>query len=1108
VGTTATGAEASEETALRTNADIIVMTKIDLPAVELPVRKNLLGHIRLQLQRGREYTVKQKTTVKVSARKTLPAMILDDDSVIVISDKRIQRPSYVDGVLLKKGKSDLEWSSHKLIDDFVSKQNQRYWQRVRQEILDSWEGNFLYKAESGSGKSFSPGLRGPQLAAVHEIGAHWALDSEAATVVMPTGTGKTETMLSTLVAYVRGRLLVIVPTNALRKQMADKFVSLGRLFAGNLQEGVKTPIVGVIEHRIKDIKELAAFKDCHVVIATIHTLGQGQAAPLAKQIAQEFTDLFIDEAHHIGADTWQDFRQAFSQHRILQFTATPFRADTKVIEGKPIFSFPLRRAQQDGYFKKINYKPVFEPDSTKADNAIAEAALNQLRDDLQNNLDHIIMARCSTHLRADSVADLYEALGAEFKPVKVYSGINPKLAMDALSSRDSRVLVCVNMFGEGFDFPNLKIAALHDVHKSLGIVLQFTGRFTRTAGSNLGEATVIANSAVEQVEAAIERLYRDDSDWNELLSHFSATAGQDNAAAVQFFVNSERVDKQHANAQLSSLSPNQLRPKLGCVVYKLAQFVPENFIAALPENEDLPTWFNKDDRTLYFIKRTEADVSFVRLSSLSNTTWDLYVLYYHANSRLLFINSSDTDSTHLGLAKLVSNGTAEPLDSNAVFRCLTGINRLIYQSVGLKRHGSRNLSFSNFQGTDVGPALSDAQRALSTKSYMSGTGFQERDPISVGCSAKARIWTGGKKVTINQYIQWCNDLELKLSDTSINTDALLENVLIPDLVDELPPEEVLCLDWAKELWQKRLHAEIDFAFDSQMRSIDEFGITFESIDRSKRQIAFNIIHVGNSSTYVLELTQPGFKVSHRTGPRMTVKSGKFTGPMEEWLMQWPPNVVFMDGSELNGAELVVLKNRSSVAFPQSHLDGWDWTGTDIRKESMWKDKTLRADSIQYKVSALEEQSFDIVFDDDDAGEAADLVCIREETDRICLKLIHCKFTTSQSAGERIKDVVEVCAQAIRSSRWSWRFDKLSTHLMRRETSVLNGRTTRFRKGTARDLRTIASNRKNKRIETEIVIVQPGLSAANITVDQSVVLGSARSFLLDTILTELSVICSA
>ncbi|WP_346763412.1 hypothetical protein [Escherichia sp. E4694] len=35
------------------------------------------------------------------------------------------------------------------------------------------------------------------------------------------------------------------------------------------------------------------------------------------------------------------------------------------------------------------------------------------------------------------------------------------------------------MLGEGYDLPNLKIAALHDHHKSLAVTLQFIGRFTR-----------------------------------------------------------------------------------------------------------------------------------------------------------------------------------------------------------------------------------------------------------------------------------------------------------------------------------------------------------------------------------------------------------------------------------------------------------------------------------------------------------------------------------------------------------------------------------------------------------------------------------------------------
>ncbi|AZC18530.1 hypothetical protein C4K40_3142 [Pseudomonas sp. CMR5c] len=46
-----------------------------------------------------------------------------------------------------------------------------------------------------------------------------------------------------------------------------------------------------------------------------------------------------------------------------------------------------------------------------------------------------------------------------------------------------------------------------------------------------------------------------------------------------------------------------------------------------------------------------------------------------------------------------------------------------------------------------------------------------------------------------------------------------------------------------------------------------------------------------------------------------------------------------------------------------------------------------------------------MFDDDSAGEAADLVCINVEDTLIRLSLIHCKFSVATTSGQRIKDVI-------------------------------------------------------------------------------------------------------
>ena len=108
---------------------------------------------------------------------------------------------------------------------------------------------------------------------------------------------------------------------------------------------------------------------------------------------------------------------------------------------------------------------------------LREAALGALKRDLAAKRDHILMARTRSKQRADEIHQIYLRLAPELKPLVVYSGAGQTLAnrtaVQALLDREqtgSRIIVCVDMLGEGFDLPNLKVAALHDAHKSLAIL--------------------------------------------------------------------------------------------------------------------------------------------------------------------------------------------------------------------------------------------------------------------------------------------------------------------------------------------------------------------------------------------------------------------------------------------------------------------------------------------------------------------------------------------------------------------------------------------------------------------------------------------------------------
>jgi superfamily II DNA/RNA helicase len=165
---------------------------------------------------------------------------------------------------------------------------------------------------------------------------------------------------------------------------------------------------------------------------------------------------------------------------------------------------------------------VLEFDPNRSDEMIAARAIAQLRADFAKG--HILMARVDTIARADKVFALYERY-PEFNPVKLHTQVPARAREDArqaVVSKRARHVVCVDMLGEGFDLPKLKIAAFHDIRKSLAVTLQLAGRFTRSR-PDLGDATFIANTADVTVRNELRKLYTRDPDWNLLLPEFSDT---------------------------------------------------------------------------------------------------------------------------------------------------------------------------------------------------------------------------------------------------------------------------------------------------------------------------------------------------------------------------------------------------------------------------------------------------------------------------------------------------------------------------------------------------------------------------------------------------------
>ncbi|EJF7713755.1 DEAD/DEAH box helicase family protein, partial [Providencia rettgeri] len=425
------------------------------------------------------------------------------------------------------------------------------------DIYLSWlKNNFSYLEKN----KHQNGLRPPQIGALFSALGYLKTNSnEAATIVMPTGTGKTETMLSLVVAGHFKKTLIIVPSDALRQQTKSKFVNLGYVRTFKLvPDDMLNPRVMIINGAAKNKKDIELLQTANVIITTVASLNLFTKDPL-QFVINNCTHLIVDEAHHIEADKWAKIKSYFSDKPVFQFTATPFRSDGKRVDGRVIYEYPIEQAQKDGYFKAIEFHPVREFDESKSDLAIANEAINLLKKDLRNNLDHILMVRVNSTKRADEVFEIYKK-HKNLNPIVVHTKVpNYKNIIADIKSKKHRIIVCVNMLGEGFDLPELKIAAIHDTHKGINITLQFTGRFTRQR-DDLGNAKFVANIAEQKVNEAIESLYKEDSDWNKIIR----TIGEIKVSEV--IENQKFKDEfDYTKTKLLDLG---LSPKVSTVIYK------------------------------------------------------------------------------------------------------------------------------------------------------------------------------------------------------------------------------------------------------------------------------------------------------------------------------------------------------------------------------------------------------------------------------------------------------------------------------------------------------------------------------------------------------------
>lgn len=272
------------------------------------------------------------------------------------------------------------------------------------------------------------------------------------------------------------------------------------------------------------------------------------------------------------------------------------------------------------------------------------------------------------------------------------------------------------MLGEGFDLPQLKIAAIHDPHKSINILLQFTGRFTRTTEKNIGHAKFIANIANPNMNESLMELYQENSDWNAIIEGISHNKISEEKRYQEF--RSEFANK-HKLLDLG------LMPNVSTTIYEVDDEVQlENFNQFAKGKLKVTDYAINDSRNLLiFTTLTNMPVKWTTSKELHDAIWDLYIVFYCEEQKLLFVHTSSKDTFLKDLVRVLTKNS-EQVTGDVIFRSLDSIKRLTLQNIGLNKN-KRGLRYSMHTGTDINEQIPDIEAQRAVKSNIFGKGFED-----------------------------------------------------------------------------------------------------------------------------------------------------------------------------------------------------------------------------------------------------------------------------------------------------------------------------------------------------------------------------------------------
>ncbi len=944
-------------------------------------------------------------------------------------------------------------------------------------------GNISYPID----KEDSPGFRNAQLGAVHAIGSYFTLNNNhAAILVMPTGSGKTAVLMLTPYLLLKTKVLVVTPSAMVRGQIVDDFSSLRTLCAMTVfKETMKKPKVFEMLHKYKD-EDIESYKAADVIVATPTC-----ALSLSEsEWAKENIDLVeVDEAHHTPAKTWEQILINLKDATHVLFTATPFRLDKKEIKGDIIYNYPLSKAYSDGIFGEIHYIPVTDDPENK-DILIAKKAEEVLLADREENFVHYVMVRTDSKANAQRLEQVYiDNTSLKLKRIdSSMKGTEIKKCLVNLREGNLDGIICVDMLGEGFDFPNLKIAAIHSPHKSLASTLQFIGRFARTNAHNIGSAKFIAAND-EELEIENNHLYANDAIWQQMIIDMSEGKSQKEQDDREYYNTFEG----HTELDDDEFPIHALTINCHDRIYRVKDFdISADFPNECCVNNRI--FRNPDDNTIVGIGIEYVSPLWMNGSYKINKEYSLYIVHYQEALKLVHIYSPvHTEVLYDSIVSCFCSDY-DKISKSEMNRVLGEMSNFeIFNSGMVNRFNETGEAYRILAGSDVSNSIDpDTGRMFSPGHvFCKARTNQGGEDVTIGYSSASKVWSS-TYLNLHDYIEWVNDIGRKITNTSIQVRTNTNFDLLPQAETlEKYPQNIFFADFPDSVYSSSPVIAAYGKNDKRWRLCD-CEINVIGVSSDQKSLTLQISVDDENQTFVCD-TKGCY---HSASDIFYVHKGTETIDLASYLTNYPLRIKTFDDTIIEGFEIYRGPSGEILSYDKNQIIDIDWEAynTDVTVEFIKKGTKISKGKKSIQDSLCEILVSDplnkYVLYDHGTGEMADYITIQEEQTQWVVKLYHVKKKSAAGYNNSMGDVYEVAGQAVKSIIWVSSTGKLIDKIRSRQNSSHCVPV----KGDSKELLK-ALRREFKQLACYIVIVQPGLSkSVEMPAKIQEVLASAASYI--------------